>query len=272
MSIEQKAGAGWKLAPVEPTEEMLREGAAKVRDFMSGSGVYPRTGVMWAAMLAAAPTLPPAEGIAGDKLAAEHGDLMDEWMLEQGVVSTRAQMKAEIATLTARLQAAEAELARIKAGPIVYGRVPPARLRMVPADEAEHCIACDKPMKPGDLYYPDASGGEIHAECCGPERESYTGADGDPLAEGEPIPEPLIWEPVAERIVPAQGDEVARLRGALEFYANPDNWIDTPPWDGDPEMITPKAIPVLRSGEDGNPCDCGDVARAALAIPTTEER
>jgi len=53
------------------------------------------------------------------------------------------------------------------------------------------------------------------------------------------------------------------VREALEFYANPDNWINTPSWDGDPECITPKAIPVTR--EDGRPCDCGDTARKALA-------
>lgn len=58
--------------------------------------------------------------------------------------------------------------------------------------------------------------------------------------------------------------EVARLRSALQFYANEANWIDTPSWDGDPECITPKAIPVNRSDDGGSPCDCGDRARAAL--------
>lgn len=57
-----------------------------------------------------------------------------------------------------------------------------------------------------------------------------------------------------------------RLEGALSFYANPDNWRDTPSWDGDPDCITPKAIPVDHA-QDGSPCDCGDIARAAL---TTE--
>lgn len=59
-------------------------------------------------------------------------------------------------------------------------------------------------------------------------------------------------------------DEVTRLREALEFYANPKNWQDTPPWDGDPDCITPAAIPVDHS-QEGSPCDCGDRARAALS-------
>ena len=58
--------------------------------------------------------------------------------------------------------------------------------------------------------------------------------------------------------------ENERLREALEFYADPENWIDTPAWDGDPEVFTPKAIPVRR--EDGTfHCDCGDTALSALS-------
>lgn len=54
------------------------------------------------------------------------------------------------------------------------------------------CIACDKPMKPGELYYPDESGGDIHAACCGPEREGYT-LNGQPLGPNDPTPAPRIW-------------------------------------------------------------------------------
>jgi hypothetical protein len=60
-------------------------------------------------------------------------------------------------------------------------------------DDQAHCIACDEPMKPGDLYYPDESGGEIHAACVGPEREAFT-LNGEPLGPNDPIPEPYIWE------------------------------------------------------------------------------
>jgi hypothetical protein len=44
--------------PVEPTEEMLRDGAAKVRAFFERHGPYPRTQAMYHAMLAAAPPHP----------------------------------------------------------------------------------------------------------------------------------------------------------------------------------------------------------------------
>jgi hypothetical protein len=64
-------------------------------------------------------------------------------------------------------------------------------------------------------------------------------------------------------------EDVSKLREALQFYADPKNWIDTPSWDGDPSCISPKAIPVLR--EDGRPCDCGETARKALGL-TIDDR
>ncbi|MER8924310.1 hypothetical protein [Mesorhizobium sp. M0859] len=70
----------------------------------------------------------------------------------------------------------------------------------------------------------------------------------------------LVATPPAPPAPPSAVDgEVVK---ALKFYADPANWIDTPSWDGDPTCITPKAIPVTK--EDGRPCDCGDMARAAL--------
>lgn len=63
-------------------------------------------------------------------------------------------------------------------------------------DEAEHCIACGKTFLPGDMVLPDASGGAIHVECCGPEPESYTDADGNPLKSGDPVPAGTPWEPL----------------------------------------------------------------------------
>lgn len=59
----------------------------------------------------------------------------------------------------------------------------------------ERCVACDDPFKAGELVLPDASGGTIHAACCGPERESYTNADGDPLGPNDPIPTGYPWAP-----------------------------------------------------------------------------
>lgn len=58
-------------------------------------------------------------------------------------------------------------------------------------DSVMDCFACEMPIAVGDGYYPDPNGGFLHAECCGP--EAYTGADGGPLKEGEPIPAPAIW-------------------------------------------------------------------------------
>lgn len=55
------------------------------------------------------------------------------------------------------------------------------------------CIACAKPMLPGQGYFPDESGGAVHAACLGPERECYT-LDGEPLGPDDPIPTPYIWE------------------------------------------------------------------------------
>ena len=58
--------------------------------------------------------------------------------------------------------------------------------------EAVRCLACATPLKTGDRYYPDASGGFLHEKCCGPERESYTLND-EPLGPEDAIPEPYIW-------------------------------------------------------------------------------
>lgn len=61
-------------------------------------------------------------------------------------------------------------------------------------DDGLRCIACLKHFQEGDAYYADESGGFIHADCCGPEREGYVNADGEPLGPSDPIPEPSIWE------------------------------------------------------------------------------
>lgn len=47
---------GWKLVPVEPTQEMLVAGARTVGDFYSEAGPYPRSKAMYRAMLAATPS------------------------------------------------------------------------------------------------------------------------------------------------------------------------------------------------------------------------
>jgi len=64
------------------------------------------------------------------------------------------------------------------------------RLDLLSADE--RCMACQRVLEPGDPVYDDASGGTLHAGCCGPERESYT-LGGEPLGPDDAIPEPDIW-------------------------------------------------------------------------------
>ena len=60
------------------------------------------------------------------------------------------------------------------------------------------------------------------------------------------------------------------LETALRFYADPKNWINTPPWEGDPEVFTPNAIPG-RYQEGAFACDCGETARTALDFSPTLE-
>lgn len=59
--------------------------------------------------------------------------------------------------------------------------------------DEEKCIACEVALKDGDEVYTDASGGFIHASCCGPEPEGFVTADGDPLPPGATIPKPFKW-------------------------------------------------------------------------------
>lgn len=79
------------------------------------------------------------------------------------------------------------------------------------SNDIDTCIACAVPLVDGDMVYSDASGGCIHAACCGPERESYVGNDGEPLKDGDPIPEPWPWtvDPSSTRS-DVTADELAR--------------------------------------------------------------
>lgn len=63
-----------------------------------------------------------------------------------------------------------------------------------PADPDDlDCGICRLGFVEGDPCLTDVDLGPVHAACCGPERESYVGADGEPLKPGEPIPTPWIW-------------------------------------------------------------------------------
>jgi hypothetical protein len=68
-------------------------------------------------------------------------------------------------------------------GPVAFAARP---------DDVHLCIACAKPMIDGQKYLPDESGGVVHYDCLGPERECYT-RNGEPLKDGDPIPEGYIW-------------------------------------------------------------------------------
>lgn len=60
--------------------------------------------------------------------------------------------------------------------------------------DVERCIACVEPMLIGQRYYADVSGGWLHSDCAGPEREGFCDlGTGEPLGPDEPIPDPAIW-------------------------------------------------------------------------------
>lgn len=57
-------------------------------------------------------------------------------------------------------------------------------------DGTHRCFACGKPFADGEAVYEDVNEGTMHADCCGPEPESFVGPDGEPLKSGDPIPAP----------------------------------------------------------------------------------
>jgi hypothetical protein len=60
-------------------------------------------------------------------------------------------------------------------------------------DDAFICIACEQPIKPGDLVYTEINSEYIHAACVNNDRDFFCDDDGRVLAEGEPIPEPFVF-------------------------------------------------------------------------------
>lgn len=74
------------------------------------------------------------------------------------------------------------------------GRIAPKAEGHAAGDPGElACGICALGFIEGDPCLNDVELGPVHAACCGPERESYVGADGEPLKAGEPIPTPWIW-------------------------------------------------------------------------------
>ncbi|PZU23933.1 MAG: hypothetical protein DI589_06660 [Shinella sp.] len=112
-------------------------------------------------------------------------------------------------------------------------------------EDADYCIACGKILVDGDAVYHDVSeGGYLHADCCGPERESYVNADGEPLKEGEPIPEPDIYQ----RARPVPGGNAGDVLDAGGFSA-----VDGSAYLGDHD-----------AGNDAN--DPGDGSASGIAV------
>lgn len=57
-------------------------------------------------------------------------------------------------------------------------------------DDTHRCGICDKPLIEGQMVMTDVELGEVHATCCGPERDSYVKniETGEPLGPNDPIP------------------------------------------------------------------------------------
>ena len=111
----------------------------------------------------------------------------------------------------------------------------------LPVDDVETCIACEQALKAGDLVYNDASGDLIHAACCGPERESYTGKDGEPLKDGEPIPEPWPW---------------SRDDTSAPFKDTPAGWV-VPKKQGDGVFLSAEDYDEASAAAEADIYDCG---------------
>lgn len=149
-----------------------------------------------------------------ERLATEV-DLIDAGMnMDDGqTVECLRDAAARIEALEAVLKPFAEEAARQfptppKAGQTLYGidaRHWLAAAAALAASEPKHddrdavfydaCPICDQPKITGQLMLADASLGEVHAACCGPEREGYVNLEtGEPIGPNEPIPEGYPYE------------------------------------------------------------------------------
>ncbi len=56
------------------------------------------------------------------------------------------------------------------------------------------CIGCGNVIQDGELvFHEHGEGGLIHAECAGPERDSYCTDEGEPLGPDDPLPTPFPY-------------------------------------------------------------------------------
>lgn len=72
-------------------------------------------------------------------------------------------------------------------------------------EDASECIACSVSFVDDDQVYADESGGFIHASCCGPEREAFVKAGGEPLGPEDPIPTPFRWGDLPQPTAQVEG-------------------------------------------------------------------
>lgn len=73
--------------------------------------------------------------------------------------------------------------------------------------ELESCFICGEAFREGDPVYHNDDG-EMHALCCGPEREFFFNDDEAPLAYGEPMPRPTMWHADPKQAARIAGDDV----------------------------------------------------------------
>lgn len=88
----------------------------------------------------------------------------------------------------------------------------------------DHCFACGHAFKDGDAVYEDMNEGLIHAACCGPEPEAYSGPDGEPLKPGDPIPAPFIFQD-ASIASPSGIYRPPEMGEYRNFYRRPDGTV-----------------------------------------------
>ena len=123
-------------------------------------------------------------------------------------------------------------------------------------DDEDRCIACDKPFKPGDRVLNDVSGGSIHIECCGPDRESYVGP-------GDPLPKGYVWQPAPA----AEAEPVAWPSGF--FALSGDARLRDCATEGCGQHVS---IRVERDGVGSEHCEpCARKIAATLAAPSPSQ-
>ena len=77
-----------------------------------------------------------------------------------------------------------------KFGALIADATPSGRAAEGGEDDTHRCGICDKPLIEGQMVLIDVEIGEVHANCCGPERDSYVKniETGEPLGPNDPIP------------------------------------------------------------------------------------